>query len=81
MFAVCPDCFAVGVNVSLCFLTVFSAVTHCSHLGTLLTLLLNDLLVYLHLVVFHVTVVPSGKPIFILLSSTFGTVPLSTIVL
>ena len=29
--------------------------------------------------VFHVTVVPSGKPVLSTLSSAFGTVPLSTV--
>ena len=80
-FAVCPGCFAVGVYVSFCSFTVIGTVTSSTVPSGYVT---NATVGWLPGVltsgfVFHVTLVPSGKPVLSTLSSAFGTVPLSTV--
>ena len=80
-FAVCPGCFAVGVNVSLCFLTVIGTSTSSTVPSGYVT---NATVGWLPGVltsgfVFHVTLVPLGRSVLSTLSSAFGTVPLSTV--
>ena len=79
--AVCPGCFAVGMNVLLCFLTVIGTSTSSTVPSGYVTNATVGWLpgVLTSGVVFHTIVVPLGKPVLSTLSSAFGTVPLSTV--